>query len=80
MRTIVRSLQMLCMHPYIYDLNLMVVRTLVNCCQVTLIWCAADPNFITTPVFILSLGSVAGIFGMLEIITGVWLMVEDLYE
>jgi len=58
----------------------LVVRTMVNCSQITMIWWAADPNFVTTPAFILGLGTVACVFGMLDIMIDVWLFWERVYE
>jgi hypothetical protein len=49
---------------------------MVNCCQFTIIWCNVDRNTVTTPTFLLSLGSVAGVFAMLDIMIEVWFLCE----
>jgi len=77
--SVLRGFQISCIAPCAGDSISLVGRTIVSCCQVTMIWCAADPNFIT-PVFVVSVGSIAGIFGMLDIMTEVWFIVEHLYE
>ena len=55
-------------------------RTIVNCCQVTMIWYGVDHNFGTSSVYVLSMGTTAGIFAMLDIIVEVWFLCERLHD
>jgi len=44
-----------------------------------MIWCSVDPNLVTSPTFVLVMGTIACIFGMLDIMTEIWLLCERLY-